>query len=65
MKRTYKTGWYGGATATIHTHRNGTATLTISGVGMKHRKTYNTERGAKIALGKYYDGTWSEVKGGC
>lgn len=65
MKRTYKTGWYGGATATIHTHRDGTATLTISGTGTKHRKTYNTERGARIALGKQYDGTWYEVKGGC
>ena len=64
MKRTYKTGWYGGATATIDTHKNGTATLTISGYAMKRtRKTYNTERGAKIALGKQYDGTWYEVKG--
>ena len=65
MKRYYKTGWYGGATATINTHKDGTATLTISGASMKHRKTYNTERGAKIALGKQYDGTWYEVKGGC
>ena len=65
MKRTYRTGWYGGATATIHTHRDGTATLTIFGGGKRTRKTYNTERGARIALGKQYDGTWYEVKGGC
>lgn len=64
MKRYYKTGWYGGATATINTHKDGTATLTICGV-KRTRKTYNTERGAKIALGKQYDGTWYEVKGGC
>lgn len=61
MKRYYKTGWYGGATASITTHKDGTATLSING----KRKTYNTERGARVALGKQYDGTWTEVKGGC
>ena len=63
MKRYYKTIWYGGATATITTHKDGTATLSISGGGKRERKTYNTERGARIALGKSYDGTWNEVKG--
>lgn len=63
MKRTYKTGWYGGATATINTHRDGTATLTVKGAGGSFRKTYSTEQGARIALGKQYDGTFYEVKG--
>ena len=61
MKRTYKTGWYGGATATINTRRDGTATLTIIAGGKRTRKTYNSERGAKIALGRQYDGTFREV----
>ena len=64
MKRTFRTGWYGGATATIMTHGDGTATLTIRVAGKcKSRKTYGTERGARVALGKHYDGTWTEVKG--
>ena len=63
MKRQFKTGWYGGATATINTKKDGTATLTISGSGKRTRKTYNTERGALIALGRRYDGTWHEIKG--
>ena len=62
IRTVYKTGWYGGATAVINTRTDGTATLTITGAGMKHRKTYKTERGARIALGKYYDGTWYIVK---
>ena len=62
MKRTYKTGWYGGATAIINTRRDGTATLTIITDGKRTRKTYNTERGARIAMGKQYDGTWYEVE---
>ena len=61
MKRTYKTGWYGGATATINTRRDGTATLTIIAGVKRTRKTYNSERGAKIALGRQYDGTFYEV----
>jgi hypothetical protein len=61
MKRCFKTGWYGGATATITTHKDGTATLTV---GRKFRKVYASERGARVALGKKYDGTWEEVKGG-
>jgi hypothetical protein len=61
MKRYFRTGWYGGATAMITTYKNGTATLVI---GRKFRKTYATERGARIALGKTYDGTWYEVKEG-
>lgn len=64
MKRYYRTIWYGGATATINTHSDGTATLTISGCGCRERKTYSTERGARVALGKRYDGTWTEVKEG-
>lgn len=64
MKRYYRTIWYGGATATINTHSDGTATLTISGSGCRERKTYSTERGARVALGKRYDGTWTEVTGG-
>ena len=63
MKRTFKTGWYGGATATINVHTDGSATLTIIGGGKRTRKTYNTERGARVALGKHYDGTWTETKG--
>lgn len=59
----FSTGWYGGATATISTHSNGTATLTIMGGGKRTRKTYNTERGALVAMGKRFDGTWTEVKG--
>lgn len=63
MKRHYKTIWYGGATATITTHKDGTATLTVCGGGKRNSKKFNTERGARIALGKQYDGTWNEVKG--
>lgn len=63
MKRTFRTGWYGGATAIINTRRDGTATLTIVTGGKRSRKTYNSERGARIAMGKMFDGTWAEVKG--
>lgn len=53
---------YGGS-AKIITHRDGTARLTASAGGKRfHAKTYSTERGAKIALGKIFsDGYW-EVK---
>ena len=64
MKRYYRTQWYGGATASIDTHKDGTATLTICGGGCRERKTYSAERGARVALGKRYDGTWTEVKEG-
>lgn len=57
----FTTGWYGGATATITTHGDGTATLTVGG-RKRTRKTYNTERGARVALGRLYDGTWTETK---
>lgn len=63
MKRYFKTIWYGGAAATITTHKDGTATLAISSGGRRSRKTYNTERGARAALGKTYDGTWNETRG--
>lgn len=63
MKRYFKTIWYGGATATITIHKDGTATLAISSGGRRSRRTYNTERGARVALGKTYDGTWNEIRG--
>ena len=50
MKRYFRSIY--GATASIQTHRDGTATLTVFCGGKRHRKTYNTERGARIALGK-------------
>ena len=60
-KRYYFRSIYG-ATASIRIHRNGTATLTVFCGDKRHRKTYNTERGARIALGKWsYD--WTEKKG--
>ena len=62
MKKTFRTGWYGGATAIIDIHQAGTATLTIITGGKHTRKTYNTERGARIAMGKQFDGTWYEIK---
>lgn len=51
-----------GATASIRIHRDGTATLTVFCGGKRHRKTYNTERGARIALGKWSD-EWKEKEG--
>lgn len=60
MKRYFRSIY--GATASIQTHRDGTATLTVFCGGKRHRKTYNTERGARIALGKWSD-DWTEKKG--
>jgi len=60
-KRYYFRSIYG-ATASIRIHRDGTATLTVFCGGKRHRKTYNTERGARVALGKWSD-DWTEQKG--
>ena len=60
MKRYFRSIY--GATASIQTHRDGTATLVVFCGGKRHRKTYNTERGARIALGKWSD-EWEERKG--
>ena len=58
--KTYYRDFYGG-TASIMVHRDGSATLSV-GCGSKTiRKTYKTERGAKIALGKWSD-CWEKVK---
>lgn len=61
MKRYFKSIY--GASASIQAHRDGTATLTVFCGGKRSRKTYGSERGAKIALGKWSD-IWEEVKGG-
>ena len=58
-KRHYFKSVYG-ATASIRIHRDGTATLTVFCGGKRYRKTYNTERGARVALGKWSD-DWEEV----
>ena len=60
MKRYFKSIY--GASASIQTHRDGTATLVVFCGGKRYRKTYNTERGARIALGKWSD-DWTEKKG--
>lgn len=59
--RKYFKSFYG-ATASIRIHRDGTATLTVFCGGKRYRKTYNTERGARVALGKWSD-DWTEQKG--
>jgi len=59
MKRYFRSIY--GATASIQTHRDGTATLTVFFGGKRTRKTYNTERGARIALGRWSD-DWAERK---
>lgn len=59
MKRYFKDVY--GATASILTHRDGTATLTVCCGGKRSRKTYNTERGARSAMGRMSD-EWKEVK---
>lgn len=61
MKKYFK-DFYGGG-ASIELHRDGTATLRISdGYGSRiHKKTYGSERGARIAMGKWSEG-WEERK---
>ena len=60
MKRYFKSIY--GATASIMQHRDGTATLTVCCGGKRSRKTYNTARGARVALGTW--GDFEEVKEG-
>ena len=56
MKKYFR-DFYGGS-ASIQLHRDGTATLRVSdGYGERMvKKTYGSERGARIALSKYSDG---------
>lgn len=59
MKRFFRDFY--GCTASIRTHRDGTVTLTIrtDRGALVLRRTYSTERGARIALGQYSD-CWTE-----
>lgn len=59
MKRFFRDFY--GCTASILTHRDGSADLVIrSGRGaLILRRTYTTERGARIALGQYSE-SWTE-----
>ncbi len=51
-----------GSTASIKVQRDGTALLRVYAYGQRvHSKTYSTERGARIALGRISD-CWREVK---
>ena len=50
MKLYYKSY---GTTASITSHRNGTATLKMSCGPFKFKKTYKSLQGAKIAYGKF------------
>lgn len=51
-----------GSTASIKTNRDGTATLCVSCSGKRIlRKTYSSERGARIAMSKMGD-CWRERK---
>lgn len=54
MKRYFR-GCYG-ERASITVHRDGSSTLSVSiWTGRIHKKTYATERGARIALGRLCD----------
>ena len=57
MKKYYRDFY--GATASIKAVHAGYR-LTVSAGGKRTTKTYSTERGARIALGKYSD-AWREV----
>lgn len=59
MRKIYRDFY--GCTASVMVHRDNTATLTIcTGQGNRIlRRTYDTVRGAKIAMGQYSD-TWIE-----
>lgn len=59
MKRYYKDFY--GTTASITKRRDGTAKLVMCAGGKRESKVYNSERGARIAMGKSSDG-WYEVK---
>ena len=59
MKKYFKDFY--GATASIQTGRDGTAKLMVSAGGKRIvNKTYNTERGARVAMGRIGDG-WREI----
>lgn len=58
MKRYFRDFY--GSTACITAMRSGEYKLSVSAGGKRTTKTYATERGAKIALGKYSD-AWREV----
>lgn len=60
MKRTFRDFY--GCTASLRTRFDGTAKLVIKTYlgGMVLRKEYDTERGARIALGQYSD-SWTET----
>lgn len=64
MKRYYR-GIYG-STASVQVHRDGTATLRICTCygNLVFNKKYASERGARIAMGRYagMSGSWEEVK---
>lgn len=59
MKKIYKDFY--GSTASITVRKDGTAKLVMSYGSKRESKVYNTERGARIAMGKSSDG-WREVK---
>lgn len=63
MKKFYRDCY--GSTASIMKHRDDSATLIIcTGQGNQIiRRTYDTERGARIAMGMYSD-SWREQKKG-
>lgn len=63
MQIKYFKSIYGG-TASIRLNRDGSATLKIAnGYGkFVFGKCYGSERGAKIAMGKYSD-EWEEIRG--
>ena len=50
-----------GASASIKVGRDGKARLSISAGGKRTVKTYSTELGARIAMGRMSDG-WRKVK---
>lgn len=58
MKRYYRDFY--GATASITAMRGGEFKLSVYAGGKRTVKTYTTERGARIALGKWSD-CWMEV----
>lgn len=60
MKKYYRDFY--GSSASIQMMRDGSAKLRIRcGSKLIVNKTYNTERGAKVAMGKSSDG-WYEVR---
>lgn len=59
MKKYFKDFY--GATASIQTGRDGKAKLSVTAGGKRTVKTYSTELGARIAMGRMSD-CWKEVK---